>query len=65
LAFEAIHIGFIDNRVVGRAGLLNFGGFQLSYCFGCLRACVMPDFKQPRRGFQSFEYDQGSVRRRS
>jgi Transposase DDE domain group 1 len=56
---ETIQIGFTDQKVSGRAGLLTFAGFLHWHCFGALLARVLPQFKQRRRGYQPFEYALG------
>jgi hypothetical protein len=56
---ESIQIGFTDQKVSGRAGLLTFAGFLHWHRFGQLLARVLPDFKQRRRGYQPFEYALG------
>jgi len=55
-ANETIQIGFTDQKISGRAGLLTFTGFLQWHRFGELLAEVMPAFKQRRRGFQPFEF---------
>jgi len=56
---ESIQIGFTEQKVSGRAGLLTFAGFLHWHRFGELRARVLPQFKQRRRGYQPFEYALG------
>src|SRR6058998_3044640 len=56
---ETIQIGFTDQKVSGRAGLLTFAGFLHWHRFGDLLARVLPQFKQRRRGYQPFEYGLG------
>src|SRR3989441_4507687 len=56
---ETIQIGFTDQKVSGRAGLLTFAGFLHWHRFGELLAGVLPRFKQRRRGYQPFEYALG------
>src|SRR2546425_230089 len=56
---ETIQIGFTDQKVSGRAGLLTFAGFLHWHRFGKLLARVLPRFKQRRRGYQPFEYGLG------
>src|SRR5713101_9068812 len=56
---ETIQIGFTDQRVSGRAGLLTFASFLHWHRFGQLLAEVLPRFKQRRRGYQPFEYALG------
>src|SRR5260370_10215006 len=56
---ETIQIGFTDQKVSGRAGLLTFASFLHWHRFGELLAAVLPPFKQPRRGYQPFEYALG------
>jgi hypothetical protein len=58
---ESIQIGFTDQKVSGRAGLLTFAGFLHWHRFGELLARVLPEFKQRRRGYQPFEYALGFV----
>lgn len=58
---ETIQIGFTDQKVSGRAGLLTFAGFLHWHRFGALLARVLPQFKQRRRGYQPFEYGLGFV----
>src|SRR5260370_26369662 len=58
---ETIQIGFTDQKVSGRAGLLTFAGFLHWHRFGELLARVLPRFKQRRRGYQPFEYGLGFV----
>src|SRR6058998_2869613 len=58
---ETIQIGFTDQKVSGRAGLLTFAGFLHWHRFGDLLARVLPQFKQRRRGYQPFEYGLGFV----
>src|SRR5258707_13933491 len=55
-ADETIQIGFTDQKVSGRAGLLTFADFLHWHRFGELLAGVLPRFKQRRRGYQPFEY---------
>jgi len=56
---ETIQIGFTDQKVSGRAGLLTLAGFLHWHRFGELLAGVLPRFKQRRRGYQHFEYALG------
>src|SRR5260221_11418018 len=56
---ETIQIGFTDQKVSGRAGLLTFASFLHWHRFGELLAGVLPRFKQRRRGYQPFEYALG------
>lgn len=56
---EAIQIGFTDQKVSGRAGLLTFAGFLHWHRFGELLTRVLPQFKQRRRGYEPFEYALG------
>jgi hypothetical protein len=56
---ETIQIGFTDQKISGRAGLLTFAGFLHWHRFGEVLARVMPQFKQRRRGYQPFEYALG------
>jgi hypothetical protein len=56
---ETISIGFTDQKVSGRAGLLTFASFLHWHRFGELLARVMPQFKRRRRGYQPFEYAVG------
>lgn len=56
---ESIQIGFTEQKVSGRAGLLTFAGFLHWHRFGELLARVLPRFKQRRRGYQPFEYALG------
>src|SRR5260370_39227802 len=56
---ETIQIGFTDQKVSGRAGLLTFAEFLHWHRFGELLARVLPRFKQRRRGYQPFEYALG------
>lgn len=58
---ETIQIGFTDQKISGRAGLLTFAGFLHWHRFGDLLARAMPAFKRRRRGFQPFEYALGFV----
>ena len=58
---ETIQIGFTDQKVSGRAGLLTFAGFLHGHRFGELLAGVLPQFKRRRRGYQPFEYGLGFV----
>lgn len=58
---ETIQIGFTDQKVSGRAGLLTFAGFLHWHRFGDLLARVLPQFKRRRRGYQPFEYGLGFV----
>src|SRR5260370_24552844 len=53
---ETIQIGFTDQKVSGRAGLLTFASFLHWHRFGELLAGVLPRVKQRRRGYQPFEY---------
>jgi hypothetical protein len=55
-AHESIQIGFTDQKISGRAGLLTFAGFLQWHRFAELLARVVPAFKQRRRGYQPFEY---------
>jgi hypothetical protein len=56
---ETIQIGFTDQKVSGRAGLLTFAGFFHWHRLDQLLAKVMPQFKQRRRGFAPAEYATG------
>ena len=56
---ETIHIGFTDQKISGRAGLLTFAGFLHWHRLGERLAGVLPNFKQRRRGYQPFEYALG------
>jgi len=56
---ETIQIGFTDQKVSGRAGLLTFASFLHWHRFGQLLAGVLPQFKQRRRGYEPFEYALG------
>src|SRR5258708_5252633 len=56
---QTIQIGFTDQKVSGRAGLLTFADFLHWHRFGELLAGVLPRFKQRRRGYQPFEYALG------
>ena len=56
---ETIQIGFTDQKVSGRAGLLTFASFLHWPRFGELLASVLPRFKQRQRGYQPFEYALG------
>jgi hypothetical protein len=56
---ETIQIGFTDQKVSGRAGLLTFAGFLHWHRFGALLARVFPQFKRRRRGYQPVEYGLG------
>jgi hypothetical protein len=56
---ETIQIGFTDQKISGRAGLLTFAGFLHWHRFDQVLARVMPQFKQRRRGYQPFEYALG------
>jgi hypothetical protein len=56
---ETIPIGFTDQEVSGRAGLLTFASFLHWHRSGELLARVLPQFKQRRRGYQPFEYALG------
>ena len=56
---ETMQIGFTDQKVSGRAGLLTFASFLHWHRFGELLAGVLPRFKQRRRGYQPFEYALG------
>ena len=56
---ETIPLGFTDQKVSGRAGLLIFASFLHWHRFGELLAGVMPQFKRRRRGYQPFEYAVG------
>lgn len=56
---ETIPIGFTDQKVSGRAGLLTFASFLHWHRFGELLASVLPRFKQRRRGYEPFEYALG------
>ena len=58
---EAIQIGFTDQKVSGRAGLLTFASFLHWHRFGDLLARVLPKFKKRRRGYEPFEYALGFV----
>ena len=58
---ETIQIGFTDQRVSGRAGLLTFASYLHWQRFGDLLARVLPSFKKRRRGYESFEYGLGFV----
>src|SRR2546428_13797233 len=58
---ETIQIGFTDQKVSGRAGLLTFASFLHWHRFGELLAQVLPRFKKRRRGYQPFEYGLGFV----
>ena len=58
---ETLHIGFTDQKVSGRAGLLTFAGFLHWHRVGDLLARVLPAFKLRRRGYQPFEYGLGFV----
>src|SRR2546421_8504885 len=58
---ETIQIGFTNQKVSGRAGLLTFASFLHWHRFGELLAGVLPQFKQRRRGYQPFEYGLGFV----
>src|SRR2546427_11383681 len=58
---ETIQIGFTDQRVSGRAGLLAFASYLHWQRFGDLLARVLPSFKKRRRGYGSFEYGFGFV----
>jgi hypothetical protein len=53
---ETIQIGFTDQKISGRAGLLTFTGFLQFHRFGDLLGQVLPKFKKRRRGFEPFEY---------
>src|SRR5919109_3395300 len=53
---QTIQIGFTDQKVSGRAGLLTFASFLHWHRFGEVLARVLPKFKQRRRGYQPFEY---------
>src|SRR5208337_3959850 len=53
---ETIPIGFTDQKVSGRAGLLTFASFLHWHRFGELLAGVLPQFKRRRRGYEPFEY---------
>ena len=48
---KTIQIGFTDQKVSGRAGLLTFASFLHWHRFGGLLAGVLPRFKQRRRGY--------------
>jgi len=56
---ETIQIGFTDQKVSGRAGLLTFASFLHWHRFGELLAGVLPKFKQRRRGYEPCEYALG------
>src|SRR5260370_4951867 len=58
---ETIQIGFTDQKVSGRAGLLTFASFLHWHRFGDLLARVLPRFKKRRRGYQPFEYGLGFI----
>src|SRR2546428_7761650 len=58
---ETIQIGFTDQKVSGRAGLLTFASFLHWHRFGDLLARVLPKFKKRRRGYEPFEYALGFV----
>ena len=58
---ETIQIGFTDQRVSGRAGLLSFASFLHWHRFGEVLAGVLPQFKQRRRGYEPFEYALGFI----
>jgi hypothetical protein len=58
---ETIQIGFTDQKVSGRAGLLTFAGFLHWHRFGELLGQVLPSFKKRRRGYEPFEYGLGFV----
>lgn len=53
---ETIQIGFTDQKISGRAGLLSFAGFLHWHRFGERLAEVLPAFKQRKRGFEPFEF---------
>src|SRR2546422_11226039 len=53
---ETIQIGFTDQRVSGRAGLLTFASYLHWQRFGDLLARVLRSFQKRRRGYESFEY---------
>jgi Transposase DDE domain group 1 len=55
-ADETIQIGFTDQRISGRAGLLTFAGFLQWYRFDDLLAGAIPAFKKRKRGFEPFEF---------
>lgn len=55
-ADETIQIGFTDQKISGRAGLLTFAGFLHWHRFGDLLAEVIPSFKLRQRGFEPFEF---------
>lgn len=55
-ADETIQIGFTDQKVSGRAGLLTFAGFLQWHRFGDLLARTIPSFKKRKRGFEPFEF---------
>jgi hypothetical protein len=55
-AHETIQIGFTDQKISGRAGMLSFAGFLHWHGFGRLLASVIPFKKQRRRGYEPFEY---------
>jgi hypothetical protein len=56
---ETIQIGFTEQKVSGRAGLLTFANFLHWHHFEELLTKVMPRFKKRRRGFEPFEYALG------
>jgi hypothetical protein len=58
---ETIPIGFTDQKVSGRAGLLTFAGFRHGHRFGEWLAGGLPRFKQWRRGYQPCEQALGFV----
>jgi len=55
-ADETIQIGFTDQKISGRAGLLTFAGFLQWHRFGDLLAKTIPAFKKRKRGFEPFEF---------
>ena len=56
---ETIPIGFTDQKISGRAGLLTFAGFLHWHRLGERLAGGLPNFKPRRRGYQPFEYAPG------
>jgi len=58
-ANETIQIGFTDQKVSGRAGLLTFASFLHWHRFGDVLAGVLPQFKRRRRGYEPWEFALG------
>ena len=46
---QTIHIGFTDQKVSGRAGLLTFAGFLHWHRFGALLARVLPHVRKSKQ----------------